>query len=402
MTAGLLVRQGLRVGHTGPNALSRGPGPYEWMISNATAAAAWPSRPESSIVVISIPNIRRSLARAGLVVVASIALAGCPTPGPSPTPYSCGTGSDDSHCYARVNFTNHSILGGIRGWQARIDVVPVMEGGDGLITDEFWLAMFSGSYWIEMGYGAGIFANENYYFWAETDPGVWLNKHPLGVGSSADYSGWATFAVYQAGSSNFAISVQTPTVSYAATSNFPYFSDPMTEGYVNMGQELAGSTGAVADYATFADNREFSGGQWAYATGGIMADAGDPPYGAWTPASEWPPGGLFWTECCISPSSSPSPAPTSGPRSKQAVSPPARPPSGVPAIRISRPGQTPGFTAVEAQAYAIAHSPGTTAVKGQQVAKTTFMTAAQLSVALVGASTVLPADTPLCFVLLNG
>jgi hypothetical protein len=352
--------------------------------------------------VILISRLRRSLVLAGLAL-APIALAGCPTPGPSPTPYSCGTASDDSHCYARVNFTNQTVLGGIRGWQTRIDVVPVMKGGDGLITDEFWLASFSGSYWIETGYMASVSESGAFYVWAETDPGVGLVVHILGPVTSADYGGWATFTVYQTGPSSFIISVQTPTVSYTAASNFPYFSDPSTQGYVNMGQELAGSTGAVADYATFADNKEFSGGQWAYATTGAQAPAGDPPYGVWTPASQWPPGGLFWTECCISPSSSPSAAPTSQPRSKRPVSPPpVRPPSGVPAIRVGRPKHAPGFTAAEAQAYAIAHTPGTTAVKGQQVARTTFMTAAQLSGMLGGVATGLPAGTPVCYVLLNG
>ena len=171
-----------------------------------------------------------------------------------------------------------------------------------------------------------------------------------------------------------------------------------------MGQELAGSTGAVADYATFVDNKEYSGGQWAYETGGNVTAPGGPPYGDWTPASQWPPGGLFWTECCISPSSpsSPAPAPTSGPHSKLPISLPVRPPSGVPAIRISRSGQTPGFTAVQAQAYAIAHTPGITTTKGEQVAETMFITATQLSAKLGGAATGLPADMPVCFVLLNG
>jgi hypothetical protein len=355
--------------------------------------------------VILISKFRRLLVAAGLAL-APIALAGCPSPGPSPTPYSCGTSQDDFHCYARVNFTNHAVRGGIRGWQARIVVPPVMNGGDGLITDEFWLGSFSGSYWIETGYGAGVSGpnGPNVYFWADTEPGVGLRVYLLGVVPSADTAGWATFTVYQTGSSTFAISVQTPTVSYAATSNIPYFSDPSTEGYINMGQELAGSTGAVADYVTFANYKEFSGGQWSDATsGGAQAENGQPPYGLWTPASQWPPTGLFWTECCISPSSSPSAAPTSGPHSTQPASPPpVRSLSGVPAIRVSRPGHVPAFTAAEAQAYAIANTPGTTAAKGQQVAEITFMTAAQLSAAQGSAVAGLPADTPICYVLLNG
>jgi hypothetical protein len=302
-----------------------------------------------------------------------------------------------------VTFDNFHVRGGIRGWKTTMVIAPLTApSGDGIVTDEFWLAANGGCYcWIETGHDAGTdpwYADS--YYWAARDPSGLLLAHVFGPVLPADIGHDAELSVYETGPSAFNITVSTPSASYTATSTNSFLTDPTAFGEVKMGQELAGTYGAVAGYTSFYGNEEYSGGTWADETSTPSVLIDSPPYGVWTSASQWPPGGLFWTECCINPSASAAP-PQPSPRHPVSF-PPVRPPTGLAAVRVSRPGQVPGFTAAEAQAYAIAHTPGTTVVRGRQVARTTFLTAAQLTVALRGAATGLPADTPVCYVVLNG
>jgi hypothetical protein len=355
--------------------------------------------------VISARRHSRFWIAAGSAVIV-FALAGCTGSGTSPTPYSCGTPSTD-HCYAELIIGTTDVPGGILGFRTSIGVNSV-NGGDGFINEEFWLLSTSGCRcWIETGYQE----SENlgyYYFWAETvPPGVYGPSHDLGPVAPGDFGGSATFDVQQTGPQSFAITVTTPTASYAATSSNSYLSDPANSGFVEMGQELQGSTGASAGYVFFQDNMEFSGGHWGYIPGGQL-DIGAPPYGGWLdPPSSADPGGIFFTECCNSPSS-PSSSPAPGPPPAPASSPPPlRQAPGVPALQVSRPrstgpGQAPGFTAAQAEAYAAAHTPGAFASSSQRAARAMFITAAQLGQVLRDSSTGLAASTPVCYVELNG
>jgi hypothetical protein len=241
-----------------------------------------------------------------IMAVVVCTLAGCPGPGPSPTPYNCGQVNNRDHCWTQLYIGFNPAVAGIRGFQTKVNVVS-MNPGDGFITDEFWLSGSNCSCWIETGYKAD--QTGQYYYWGQQAPGSSFGFTDLGPVTAADLGQWATFTIQQISPQSFSIEVVTPTHSYVVTVNNSYLSDPNALAYVQVGQELAGTTGATANYAFFEYNKLFVGGSWSYITtaGAIKQDA--PPYGGWlgTPSSS-NPGGIFLTQCCSPPSSSPSPS----------------------------------------------------------------------------------------------
>ena len=348
--------------------------------------------------------MRRCLLRvvAGPAVV-TLALAGCQTPGPSPTPYSCGN-LTINHCYAEAEFLSTSAPGGIRGWRTNIYLTDQMSPGDGFIHNEFWLNNGAGS-WIEVG----DFAEPNkpgpFYGWGMMQPDGLYSSSPFGPVQDADIGHYATFEIKQIDPDNFSVTVTTPTATYTIVLTNSFLSDQSNSGYVAMGQELAGSSGAQAGYVLFLDNMAYSGGTWSYYPGPQGNSlVQQPPYGGWVqlpaPGNQ---GGAFFTECCISPTAAATRAPIPPPAALAPRPRPPQPGTGVPALRAAQPGQrSAAFTLGQATAYALAHPPYQLAARGKPTAQARFTTAAQLTTTIPGLSGLPSGSTPLCYVELAG
>jgi hypothetical protein len=355
-------------------------------------------------------TIRRSVghAAAGLTIVA-LALPGCQSAGTTAAPYSCGTPQTDNHCYAQAEFLTTSAPGGIRGWRTNIYITNQMGPGDGFIDDEFWLDDTYGIQgWVEVGYFSGVFSTLSvpYYGWGmRATDGIFQSSF-FGQVQDADFGNYATFEIQQTDPDDFAVTVTTPTKTYTTVASNSILSDPSNPGFVNMGQELAGSSGAEAGYVLFLDSAAYSGGTWGYYPGPLAETTlQQPPYGGWvaTPAPG-NQGGAFFTECCINPTASATAAPIPPPAARTPRPHPPQPAIGIPALHPAQPGQQSlAFTLTQATAYALAHPPYQLAVRGKPTTtQARFTTAADLITTIPGLSGLPPGGTALYYVELAG
>lgn len=233
------------------------------------------------------------------VSLALLALVGCTTPigQVSPQGYSCGTPST-GHCYAIASVGDH-----LTGFRTTISVVSNLLGGDGFITNEFWLINYSGDNgWIELGYSAGKYELPK-YFWARLDPDSHIyQSHDIVTIPQEEIGTRVTFDVHQTGEDTFVLSVEGGSTHFSTTVTANLW-DGAYGGYAHVGQELEGSTGAVASLAMFVDNhvydQSFNLHLATEADHALDEDVDKPPFGGWMqkPASD-NQGGVFATHCC--------------------------------------------------------------------------------------------------------
>jgi len=215
----------------------------------------------------------------------------------SPKPYSCGD-LQKSHCYGEVTVGNHAT-----GFRTMISVVNSFQGGTGFLTNEFWIFPYDGNLsWIEIGYQASP-TQLRKYFWATLDPTTSIfRSHDIGNVPTAEVGSEVTFDVHQTGEHQFALSVQGNVTHFDTTITVNLW-DGTYGGYMNLGQELAGDSGAVGSLATFKNNQVYDGSlQPHFITDSEVVGSESqarPPFAGWL---ERPAmgnrGGVFSTWCC--------------------------------------------------------------------------------------------------------
>ncbi len=286
----------------------------------------------------------------------------------NPQGYSCGD-LTSGHCYCVFNAlggspptTTVTLCNPFFGFRTSIYVTNQMSGGNGFIDDEMWLISQTGfSGWIEAGYMTDPqYPTVIEYFWAEDDnsTGVFI-KHPLENVPQADIGNYAVVTVSNNGpnltsSSSFTINIANKATNFSTTTSNALWSSSSGAcvAEIQLGQELAGTTGAFAGAVLFINNAWLDQtGVWRWQTddGGVKSQ--QPPYAGWiqTPSTADSTGGTFFTECCLPPSGS-----QAVPRSdamrrvrRVAASYPtteAQLPKGIPAVRPTQPNQAPAIT----------------------------------------------------------
>jgi hypothetical protein len=149
--------------------------------------------------------------------------------------------------------------------------------------------------------------------WAENDEatGIFVN-HDLGAIPAADFSNYAVVEIFATGAdltkaTSFTVNIRNMATNFSETgiSNDMWSVGPDRFADVNFGQELAGNTGALANYVFFVNNSWMdSNGHWQLQTADTGTAVDSPPFGGWvqTPCSSaqssGPNGGTFVTHCC--------------------------------------------------------------------------------------------------------
>jgi len=263
---------------------------------------------------------KRLLVLGGFVIL-TFCLLGCPPGQLSPTGYSCGNLSG-GHCYSEaelihgaatvpqqctVDPTSH-----IFGYRTSISVTDGMHSGDGFIDDEMWLTARDGPGWIEAGYMDDTVLGEH-YFWAENDEitGIFVS-HSLQAVPQADVGSYVAVEIFATGSdlttsTSFTVNIRGVATNFSQTGITNAMWSASTDQFaeVHLGQELAGSQGALANDAFFVNNSWMdSGGHWRLQSATTTSSVDQPPYGGWvqdpcsSAQSSAPNGGTFLTRCC--------------------------------------------------------------------------------------------------------
>jgi hypothetical protein len=243
------------------------------------------------------PSAHRRLVSAGAILV--VALTSCqsgpilPGNAPAAAPYTCGTLSS-GHCYAELLVDP----GHLRGYRTQILVTTQLAPGNGFIDNEFWLNPYGGTGWLEMGYEYHPVYRMT-YFWAEDRQDGYFIAHEIADVDPLDDGNYATFDIHETATDTFSISLTSKKVSYSySNTNFPLFGSTAS-GWVAMGQELAGTTGAQAPFVLYLFNTYYDTNLAKhYITGGTPVLA-KPPYGGWLQApASGNQGGAWSTWCC--------------------------------------------------------------------------------------------------------
>jgi hypothetical protein len=244
------------------------------------------------------------------------------------------------------------------------------------MTEEFWLRNYSGCLcWIETGYLRELHGRGTpWMFWTQMN-----GTTEFADIASARYVGDADgsvgrFAVVLRDDGLFHIYVDTPRVAYRDSTANPMFDhERPPHGYVQMGMELQGGCCGAAPLVFFLGNRLFSlsprlteyftAGQSRGGTG-EMEDR--PPYAGWLfpAAGDSNAGGVFFTQCCLPLSGNQASSvttmgmtlplivglgeadatPTPPPLLDETLfDRPATAPEGVPAVKVTSPGEVPAF-----------------------------------------------------------
>jgi hypothetical protein len=228
------------------------------------------------------------------ILVATACESGSILPGntPAAVPYSCGSLSG-GHCYGEVSVDPSHV----HGFRTQILVTSQLASGDGFIDNEFWLNPFEGTGWLEAGYDYHPVYGLT-YFWAEDrQDGLFIN-HWIDYNRQDD-GNYLTVDIHETTADNFSISLTGKGTSYAYSyPNFPLFGSS-DGGWVMMGQELAGTSGASAPFVLYLFSSYYdSAGVTHFITGGSPS-IGQPPYGGWLAApSPGNQGGAWSTWCC--------------------------------------------------------------------------------------------------------
>lgn len=174
--------------------------------------------------------------------------------------------------------------------------------GDGEITNEIWLSqnLSQNSYWVEGGYWANVGWNNGAqtWFWADSRPedSNNVNVHPSSpMPGSGDGGQYAFVDIEQINSCTFDVFIDgfSTDLSGVSTNNC------ISPNDIQLGQELAGSSGANAPTADFTDN-EFRGhltsDPWAFITSKpSFSESDNPPSVHWIENPNHTDGGTFAT-----------------------------------------------------------------------------------------------------------
>ena len=197
--------------------------------------------------------------------------------------YSC-----NNHCYGENTwFPNYNY--NFEGVGTNIGVRGIW-GGNGVLTNEAWLGSYGTNkslYWIEAGYlEAGGGPQE--WFWADNRPGggyhAWfsgpLNNDP---GGNSDYGHGAWVSIYRTSTSTWHINVSGNRTGFSGNSA----SNTIYPDYINIGEELIGTSGANGPTAAYTYNEyQAPGSNYWYFFGRNHYDNGyitgkNPPWSTW-------------------------------------------------------------------------------------------------------------------------
>lgn len=252
------------------------------------------------------------------LVVGTLFLGGCAT-------YSCGN-STGSHCYGIV--TLPAALNGepsFRGFVTTVNAVS-QNSGNGELNNEIWVVQTSNSAcgslgtgnqcWIEVGLSAGANAggcslpsNETHIFWADNRPNQGFFCHDQGALQAQEFNQpvFLAIAIRPTEANSYDVEALTCTSTSGSgtcarrsivgkSSN-----NTMAADVIEMGMELAGSSGASAPMTQFtgsiAPNPNVIFG-WTYITVDGSVSTNAPVKAGWTSKPSTNPGGSFFTSCC--------------------------------------------------------------------------------------------------------
>lgn len=255
-------------------------------------------------------NVVIILRRVTFVLLLAVAVA-CNAGKPAPFPYACGDVTR-GHCYTYATIGQR-----ITGFRTIVTISGSLAPGNGFVTNEFWLKNYSGAVgWIELGYiSNGV--EPLHYFYAIVNPATGIFRQTtISTIPREDIEGRVTLDVHQIAPNEFEISVNGPATQFSTTENVSLWSGS-EGGYVDVGMELAGTTGAYASITMFVKNQVYDTRhrrRFAAGSDGYGVTTHNPPYGEWlqspaasptaSPAASpvaGPEGGTFITYCCAPP-----------------------------------------------------------------------------------------------------
>lgn len=170
----------------------------------------------------------RSRIWVGALSVGTLLLA-CNSGRSSTESYSCGDVTR-GHCYA-ASFVGDHVL----GFQTRVHVTSNMSPGDGLITNEFWLANYTGtSSWLEVGYKREALGKIK-YFWAQNDENGHYSSHDLHDVPPEELDSAVTLTIHQMQRDRFMVSIKGRRTDFAAVTDIHMW-DADRGGYARIGQ----------------------------------------------------------------------------------------------------------------------------------------------------------------------
>lgn len=207
--------------------------------------------------------------------------------------YSCGDLSS-GHCYG-VKF-----WGGANGADTRITLHPTNGGNDGFVNTEMWLQSSDTSYWVEAGIRSCSCFNVvdgSMFFWADSRPnGGGYHEHFSNYLYSTDWSQPnALVRITRSGTSSWNVSVNDNVTLLTGTSA----DNNITIGYIEVGMELAGTSGAYAPLNYFTNNRWMdNSGYFHYQTNdGTGQSQNGPIFSGWATAPTSSSTGGSWYAC---------------------------------------------------------------------------------------------------------
>lgn len=213
--------------------------------------------------------------------------------------YTCGN-THNGHCYSEATLGDH-----FTGFTTTMSVVKNFHGGDGFITNEFWLSNYNGvNGWIEVGVSSTEISggNGNEYFYAFLDPETALFHHfTISPVPDDEIGSRVVLDVHQIADNTFSVSVKGSKTNFTNTIQVHLW-DGFYGGSIKIGQELAGSNGAQASLTEFVENKFYKGSTLRYVDElNLPSESiGQPPYGGWLekPTST-NKGGIYSTYCCV-------------------------------------------------------------------------------------------------------
>jgi|GEM_PF-2107710 hypothetical protein len=189
------------------------------------------------------------------------------------------------HCYG-VEIWPNQVLGA----QTSISVVHLAPG-NGFVTNEEWLMEddAEGTFWVEAGYlvNSQVDNGTELWFWADYRPSDSnINDHYAATGiSSSDYGNNVNITI-QSGTNTLGTSWTVQVFGNATGIEGTSTHNSMIPTQIEIGQELAGSSGVSAPRAIFEYNtwrgKNSPVGSFQYQTSdGDGIQAQDPPYAGW-------------------------------------------------------------------------------------------------------------------------
>ncbi len=198
-------------------------------------------------------------------------------------PYSCGD-LVQGHCYG-VDEWDRPVSG------SEVYITPqTLTAGDGFVTNEMWLfgappsnlicpngqdPHGGGTCWVETGVIAGpvddTYCEAACYFWADERPSAPgtvdnFNSHFLGYTPYQDFNHGVQFKLFQAtdGSGRYDIQVFDKSCLFVPDYSDVSTQDQMIPYGVQIGLEMAGSSGAAAPHAEYTGNGFQDNNGWHY------------------------------------------------------------------------------------------------------------------------------------------